>query len=177
MKLIIRAVKSTFFIGLWKYGGKIQVGFPQGLEKVRLEKDKGASIQLGEKIQNRGFFYIGCRGQGRLKIGAHCFFNINTSITCLKEITIGEYCKFGNNLVIVDHDHDFKNAGEEFPGEGIEIGNHVWVGANCVILKGVKIGDKAVIAAGSVVRKDVPAGSVYYERRYPNLQEAYSMGD
>lgn len=83
----------------------------------------------------------------------------------MKRITIGEYCKFGNNLVIVDHDHDVNNSGEEFPGKAIEIGSHVWVGANCVILKGVKIGDQAVIAAGSVVRRDVPAGSVYYEKR------------
>lgn len=169
MRLIIRVVMSTFFICLCKlkYGSKIQIAFPQGLEKVYLEKDKEASIELGEKIQNRGSFYIGCRGQGKLKIGAHCFFNINTSVTCLKQITIGEYCKFGNNLVIVDHDHDFNNSGEEFPGKAIEIGNHVWVGANCVILKGVKIGDKAVIAAGSVVRRDVPANHVYYEKREP----------
>ena len=167
MGLIARTVKSTLLICLWKlkYGRKIQAGFPQGLQKVRLEKDREASIRLGEKIQNRGSFYIGCRGQGRLEIGAHCFFNINTSITCMKQIIIGEYCKFGNNLVIVDHDHDFNNTGEEFPGKAIEIGSYVWVGANCVILKGVRIGEKAVIAAGSVVRRDVPAGSVYYEKR------------
>lgn len=167
MGLIVRTAKGTLFGCLWKlkYGLKIRIGFPQGLEKVRMEKDKEAEIRLGERIQNRGGLYIGCKGQGKLEIGAHCFFNINTSITCMKRITIGEYCKFGNNLVIVDHDHDVNNSGEEFPGKAIEIGSHVWVGANCVILKGVKIGDRAVIAAGSVVRRDVPAGSVYYEKR------------
>lgn len=167
MKLIVRVIKSTLYICFWKlkYGRKIRIGFPQGLEKVKLEKDREAEIRMGEKIQNRGFFYIGCKGQGKLEIGAHCFFNINTSVTCMKRITIGEYCKFGNNLVIVDHDHDFNDTGEEFPGKEIEIGSHVWVGANCVILKGARIGDKAVIAAGSVVRGDVPAGSVYYEKR------------
>lgn len=167
MGLIVRTVKSTLFICLWKlkYGRAVQTGFPLGLEKARLEKDRKATVRLGGKIQNRGPFYIGCRGQGKLEIGAHCFFNINASITCMKQITIGEYCKFGNNLVIVDHDHDFGNTGEEFPAREIEIGNHVWVGANCVILKGVTIGDRAVIAAGSVVRGNVPPGSVYYEKR------------
>ena len=35
----------------------------------------------------------------------------------MKEITIGEYCKFGNNLVIVDHDHDFRGQERNFPGK------------------------------------------------------------
>ena len=122
MKLIVRVIKSTLYICFWKlkYGRKIRIGFPQGLERVKLEKDREAEIRLGERIQNRGFFYIGCKGQGKLEIGAHCFFNINTSVTCMKRITIGEYCKFGNNLVIVDHDHDFNDTVEEFPGKEIE---------------------------------------------------------
>lgn len=170
MGLKINAVKSIFYIMWWRlrYGSGIRIPMVQGLERVRLEKDRDAQIQLGEKVQNRGELYLGCKGKGRLQIGAHCFFNINTSITCMKQITIGEYCKFGNNLVIVDHDHDFSGrAGEEFPAKAIHIGNNVWVGAGCVILKGVTIGDHAVIGAGSVVRKDVPANSVYYEKREP----------
>lgn len=167
MGRIIRAVKGTFYIFIWKlmYGSRIKASFPQGLEKARIEKDNEAVIKLGKKIQNRGALYIGCINRGKLQIGSHCFFNINASITCAQQITIGDYCKFGNNLVIVDHDHDFKNIGNEFPGERIEIGNHVWVGADCVILKGVTIGDNAVIGAGSVVRKNVAAGSIYYEKR------------
>lgn len=165
--LIWKAMKSSWLMLIWKirHGNKIKISFPQALERVTLEKDKEAVIVMAEKIQNRGALYLGCKGNGKLEIGAHCFFNVNASITCMKKITIGEYCKFGNNLVIVDHDHDFKEMGEEFPGEEIVIGNHVWVGAGCTILKGVTIGDGAVIGAGSVVRKDVPAGSVYYDKR------------
>lgn len=165
--LIWKAVKSIFYIGYWKlrYGNKVKTAWPQAMEKVTLEKDKNGILRLGERIQNRGDLYLGIKGSGRLQIGGHCFFNIHASITCMKQITIGEYCKFGNNLVIVDHDHDFKDQGEEFPAKEIVIGDHVWVGAGCVILKGVTIGDRAVIAAGSVVRRDVPAGGVYYDRR------------
>lgn len=165
--MLFRAVKSSILALVWKirYGKNIHVKMPQAMEKVHLEKEKDAVILLGCKIQNRGYFYLGCKEKGILEIGSHCFFNINSSITCMKSIKIGDYCKFGNNLVIVDHDHDFKNTGEEFPADQIEIGNHVWVGAGCIILKGVKIGDHAVIAAGSVVRRDVPAGSFYYNKR------------
>lgn len=175
MKQIIKGLKSVFYAVVWKlrYGSGFQAGFPLGLERVELEKDRGAKIFLGKKIQNRGYFYIGCRGKGVLTIGEHCFFNTNASITCAEKIEIGAYCKFGNNLVIVDHDHNFKeknNDGcdrsvQEFVAESITIGERVWVGADCVILKGVTIGDGAVIGAGSIVRKDVPAGAVYYDKR------------
>lgn len=167
METAIKAGKSFFYFLYWKlrYGKGMQAEFPLAMEKAHVEKDRQAQIILKKKIQNRGCLYLCCKQQGRLEIGTHCFFNVNTSITCMRKITIGDYCKFGNNLVIVDHDHDFKNTGEEFPAKEIRIGNHVWVGADCVILKGVTIGDGAVIAAGTIVRGDVPAGSVCYDRR------------
>lgn len=175
MNRIVKGLKSVFYRILWKlkYGSGIRAGFPLGLEKVTLQKDREAKVLLGKKVQNRGYFYIGCREKGELTIGEHCFFNTNTSITCVEKITIGSYCKFGNNLVIVDHDHNFKEKNSdgrnlsvrEFASEGITIGERVWVGANCVILKGVTIGDDAVIGAGSIVRKDVPAGALYYDKR------------
>lgn len=175
MNRIIKGFKSVFYVVLWKlkYGNGIHAGFPLGFEKMTLEKDKEAKVFLGKKIQNRGYFYVGCKGKGVLEIGEHCFFNTNTSITCFQKIKIGSYCKFGNNLVIVDHDHNFKEKNSdgcdlsvhEFIADGITIGERVWVGANCVILKGVTIGDDAVIGAGSIVRKDVPAGAVYYDKR------------
>lgn len=165
--MLFKVVKTTVLSFIWKirYGKKICIAIPLALEKIKLEKDKEAVIILGKKTQNRGYCYLGCKGNGILEIGSHCFFNVNSSITCVKHIKIGDYCKFGNNLVIVDHDHDFRKTGEEFPADGIEIGDYVWVGAGCIILKGVKIGDHAVIAAGSVVRSDVPAGSLYYNMR------------
>ena len=45
-------------------------------------------------------------------------------------------------------------------GAEVHIGNTVWIGGNCTILPGVTIGDNAVVAAGSVVTKDVPANAV-----------------
>ena len=165
--LVIKVIKSMLVSVFWKirYGKRLSVFFPVALEKVKLEMDKETALWIGKKVQNRGAFYIGCKEQGKLHIGEHCFFNMNSSITCMKEISIGKYCKFGNNLVIVDHDHNTSGCGEEFPAKPIKIGDDVWVGANCVILKGVTIGDHAVIAAGSVVRKDVPADCIYYEEK------------
>ena len=165
--MIGKVIKSTFRGLVWKvkYFRGIEIQWPVALEKVTLEKDKEAKLVMGHRVQNRGNLYLGCKGRGKIQIGSHCFFNINASLTSVREVVIGDYCKFGNNLVIVDHDHNISGTGEEFVAKPISIGNHVWVGANCVILKGVTIGDHAVIAAGSVVRKDVPANSIYYEEK------------
>ncbi|MCR4903605.1 MAG: acyltransferase [Butyrivibrio sp.] len=99
-----------------------------------------------------------------MTIGDHCFFNTGSSITSTESITIGSYCKFGNNLVIVDHDHNYKRKSEsepEFIGKPIVIGDNTWVGANVVILKGVTIGNNCVIGAGSIITKDIPDGKKY----------------
>ena len=49
------------------------------------------------------------------------------------------------------------------------IGKNVWIGANTVILRNTRIGDNAVIAAGSIVKGEVPANSVFVDKREHNL--------
>lgn len=52
--------------------------------------------------------------------------NHNCSITCINKVKIGSHCKFGNNLVIVDHDHNFKHqTNDEYVSDPIQIGNNV----------------------------------------------------
>ena len=93
---------------------------------------------------------------GDLRVGDHVFFNHGVSITCLKEISIGCGCKIGNNVVIVDHDHDYRGSLEDMVSSPVFIGNRVWIGANAVITRGVSIGQGSVIGAGSVVTGDIP---------------------
>ena len=61
------------------------------------------------------------------------------------------------------------SAGSENWGSYVEtpvvIGNDVWIGANVVIMRGTTIGDQAVIGAGSIVKGNVPAGKVFYQKR------------
>lgn len=125
----------------------------------------GGQITLGENLHARAPFYALAQG-GRITIGPRCFFNHNCSITAMEQITIGTHCVFGNNLVIVDHDHDFRHrSGTDFLSGPVEIGNEVWVGANVTILRNTIIEDRAVIAAGSVVKGRVPAGTVYASQK------------
>ena len=96
-------------------------------------------------------------GGGILKIGTHCFFNHNVSITCNERITIGDYCNIANNVVIVDHDHKISHDGisGETISAAVSIGDKVWIGANAVITKGISIGNGAVVAAGAVVTQNI----------------------
>ena len=78
-------------------------------------------------------------------------------------VRIGDNCLFAPNVSIYTAGHPLhsaaRNTAYEY-GIDVTIGNNVWVGGNVVILPGVTIGDNAVIAAGSVVTKDVPAWTV-----------------
>ena len=125
---------------------------------------KNGKASIGKEQITRGNAVFRVEG-GNLSIGDKCFFNQNVSITCKKKVVIGDRCQIANNVVIVDHDH----AGSENWGSYVEtpviIGNDVWIGADAIILRGTTIGDKAVIGAGSIVKGDVPAGKVYYQKR------------
>lgn len=106
-----------------------------------------------------------------LVIGEKVFINDNCSINCVDKITIGNYTKIGPNVCIIDHDHNYKKDGPErlLTGE-IIIGENVWIGADVVILRNTKIGDNAVIAAGSVVKGEIPENSVFLNKR---INEVY----
>ena len=89
-----------------------------------------------------------------------CYINRNCTIVSHKEIIIGRGVTIGPNVCIYDHDHNLKylldNKLSPVVLESVVIEEKVWIAANATILKGVRIGKGAVIAAGSVVTKDVP---------------------
>jgi acetyltransferase-like isoleucine patch superfamily enzyme len=118
---------------------------------------KDARVILGRHC--RLFFGVGfyLRGSGaRVTIGAHTYLNRRTEITCRERITIGERCAIAWDVNIMDTDaHTFEDRPDTAP---VTIGDHVWIGAGAMVLKGVTIGDGAVVAARSVVTKDVPPG-------------------
>jgi len=92
------------------------------------------------------------------------------------KLVIGKFCMFGHDVIILSGgEHDLSkvtcypirrvfhkmsgNVDSSSKGQ-ITIGNDVWVGAGAIILSGVNIGDGAIVAAGAVVTKDVPAYSI-----------------
>ena len=80
-------------------------------------------------------------------------------------IVIGDYVRFGPNVTLVTATHPISPALRKYKVEynkQITIGNNVWIGANSVILPGVKIENNSIIGAGSLVTKDIPDNAVAF---------------
>lgn len=94
---------------------------------------------------------------GVISIGNNCGFS-GCSIVANKLVKIGNNVTVGANTIIGDRDdHTELYASEPKP---VIIDDNVWVGMQCIILKGVHIGENSIIGAGSIVTKDIPANCV-----------------
>lgn len=96
-----------------------------------------------------------------ITIGKDVFINSGCHFQDQGSITIGDGSLIGHNVVLVTINHDLnpkENRKNHYAP--IKIGSHVWIGSNATVLSGVTVGDWAVIAAGAVVTKDVPARTV-----------------
>ncbi len=131
--------------------------FINGIAKVndsfRLSLKKGTLLRIGNKFKARNNTSIRNDYCGKICIGDNVFFNDNVSLNCQKEIIIGNNVNIGHNVIIIDHDHDYRNDMKNFIGKKIIIGDNVWIGANAIILKGCIIPSNTIIAAGTVLKE------------------------
>ncbi len=149
----------------------VELNGPLLLNKNSLGKNQSTSIKVeknGKVEVNQDFtFCYGCDvivfEGGKLKLDkGYC--NCGTKIRCKNEIFIGADTAIAHDVMIIDFDGHtiLKMVDGEYREKAISrpirIGNHVWIGAKSIILKGVTVGDGSIIAAGSIVTRDVPAG-------------------
>lgn len=133
---------------------------------IKRDRIRPCTLWMGEKttLVSSGFsMYEGAAvvvlDGGRLVLGHNSYMNASL-IQCACSITIGDDCAIAGDVLIQDTDfHPMldDNGNEKTYTKPITIGNHVWICAKATILKGVTIGDGAIVAAGAVVTKDVPA--------------------
>lgn len=122
-----------------------------------MDKDSKLIINGEFKIYPNADIYIG--PGAILELGSGYIMD-NLQIQCLDKIKIGNDVMISRNVIIRDSDsHDILNNNHN-PTQQIIIGNHVWIGMRVTILKGVEIGDGAIIAAGSVVTRNVPPKTI-----------------
>ena len=88
------------------------------------------------------------------------YMNVNGQIDCYHSISIGEHVKIGPNVVIRDSDNHLIIRKGNTISAPIHIDDEVWIGLNCIILKGVTIGKGAIIGAGSIVTSNIPPYSL-----------------
>lgn len=147
------------------------VGTAFRLERIPYIQGEGRII-IGDHVTFDGqpAFVFGNRSghQPEVVIGDHTYIGHATSLTTSRSIHIGRHCLIAGGVQIADYDgHPVdayrRRAGEPTPPENIRpvvIGNDVWIGTGACILKGVTIGDRAVIGAHAVVTRDVPPDTV-----------------
>ena len=85
------------------------------------------------------------------------YINNHVNLHCFERIEKGEDVAIADHVTIRDSDsHSFNGKPHHLVSQPINIGDHVWIGTGATILKGVNIGNGAVVAAGAVVTKDIP---------------------
>ena len=174
---LLYIIGSIFIrLNLLIYGSKLKIGKNFSVwGRIRFLIDGKGMIEIGDRFhsvssRNRSYITIfspchltSIHG-GIIKIGNHVGLNGNT-IVSRKSIKIGDDTMIGPNTMILDSDgHNVapnKRWGNSSDAEEIIIENNCWIGMNCIIMKGVKIGKNTVIGAGSIVVKDCEPNSVY----------------
>jgi acetyltransferase-like isoleucine patch superfamily enzyme len=118
----------------------------------------GAVLKEGTRI-------CACNSEAKVQIGNRTTIGFHNFIFASSNIEIGDDCLIAPFVYIVDSNHramrDQKINLQGNDTEAIKIGNDVWVASNVTILKGVQIGNGAIIAANSVVNKNVPSYEIW----------------
>ncbi|WP_315850979.1 sugar O-acetyltransferase [Rhodopirellula europaea] len=97
-----------------------------------------------------------------IHLGEHIYFNFDCVVLDVCDVRIGDSVFIAPGVHIYTATHPLEShlrRTQEY-GKPVTIGNDVWIGGKAIICAGVTIGDRSVIGAGSVVTKDVPAGSL-----------------
>jgi maltose O-acetyltransferase len=123
-------------------------------------------IEIGDRVRMDGITVpvelIAWAG-AKLSIGAGTNLNYGAAISAHQDVSIGANCLIGNYVNIMDSDyHDLYDR--DAPGESasVVLEDEVWLGTRVTVLKGVRIGRRSVISAGSVVTRDIPPNCVAF---------------
>ncbi|HET9124624.1 MAG TPA: acyltransferase [Solirubrobacteraceae bacterium] len=131
---------------------------------VRFEIGRDARVHLGRW----SWLGHGCKvrvHEGELRIGAKTVFGQECTISAFQHISIGRECIIADRVMMIDFDHGVVEVERPIREQGIykrdvRIGHNVWIGYGACLLRGVRVGDNAVIGTSSVVTADVPANAV-----------------
>jgi acetyltransferase-like isoleucine patch superfamily enzyme len=120
-----------------------------------LEMMPNSSLTVNGKFNFSSGAHLIIANNAKMSIGSG-YVNRHCKIKCFSEISIGNDVAISENVSIWDSDVHEVIRKDNVMTKPIKIGNHVWIGTNAIILKGVNIGDNSIIAAGSVVNRDIP---------------------
>lgn len=154
-RLSPRVAKVRYALGAWRF----ETAGPRGSLGAGVRILGDTRIHLGARVALRRDVIIG--GGGELRIGARTAINEGSIISATLSVTIGEDCMLAPRVYVLDVDHRFDSRQIPIALQGylqapVVIEDDVWIGAQAVITRGVRIGRGAIVAANSVVTKDIP---------------------
>ena len=122
-------------------------------------------LELSFSAGNHVGAYSVFQGSGKIVIGERSFIGEFVVMGCNEKICIGKNVMIAPSVTIRDTDHKFSDVDRPMIDQGIEstpviIEDDVWIGHGASVLRGVKIGTGAIVAAGAVVTKDVRPFSI-----------------
>lgn len=122
-------------------------------------KDESLKLVISDNVIIKRFSYITAR-HASVTIGSYSMISHRVFIVGKGNIIIGDNCMIGINTQLISSNHDYFNISVpyyEIPelAEDIHIENNVWIGSQCVILPGVRVGEGSVIGAGAIVTKSI----------------------
>lgn len=144
------------------YLGGRYIGEQSG-DGAYLKLAKGASCHIDGRVKLGPGVRVILEPGASLTIGDNTYVTASSIIHCANSISIGRDCAIAWGTTILDTDFHtivYEDGKQNNISKPIKIGDKVWIGCNCTILKGVTIGDNCVIAANSLVNKDVPPNSL-----------------
>jgi acetyltransferase-like isoleucine patch superfamily enzyme len=148
-----------------RFRGRLKTdGFAFVCPGVTLEIGKDAVVHLGR------WSWIGHgtkirAHEGEVHIGAKSVLGPECTVSCFQHVSIGRECIVADRVMLIDFDHGVVEVERPIRHQGIykrdvRVGNNVWIGYGAAFLRGVTVGDNAVIGTYTVVNKDVPANAV-----------------
>lgn len=163
LSALLGNLKKLFFINSYQAGKNFKMDINGGIIG---SKDK---IIIGNNVSLSGWLIS---DGGKIIVGDNTVINKNTILRSMDLIKIGKYCDIASDCAIQDHNSrslDYRerrkymltgNFDEKVLNSPVVIGDDVWIGRRVTILKGVAVGNGAILATNAVVTKDVPSYSI-----------------
>ena len=143
----------------WRTAGPLFLG-----RRLELEIGRTGEIRFGRFVWIGDGTKIRCH-EGVVEIGEKTVMGQECTISAYQRVRIGAECVIADRAMFIDFDHGVVEVERPIRVQGIykrdvEVGSNVWIGYGACVLRGVRVGDNAVVGTNAVVTKDVPANAV-----------------
>jgi acetyltransferase-like isoleucine patch superfamily enzyme len=145
----------------WRWRTSGMVFFGRDLE---LQIGRGGEIRFGRFVWLGDGTKIRCH-EGVVEVGDKTVFGQECTVSAYQRVRIGQQCVIADRAMFIDFDHGLTEVERPIRVQGIYkrdtvVGSNVWIGYGACVLRGVRVGDNAVVGTNSVVTSDVPANAV-----------------